>query len=385
MKISLLLMLQILVAFALSSEIQTKIKKSSINVAKAVVELKKIPLTTQTTGKLPENKLTKIELNVLDKNLNNVTPAAFNKLNIMKFLKATGTIILAGLFDRSFFITTLMAIKYSKTIVLISASASLTVIGIIAVYLGIAINKYIPVIWIESVAVCLFLAFGGHMIYDALNMENHSHAQDLEKEIGVENDSEKNNNENVTNVNVPINIKDEITEANKISKCIVTEKTQNLIEIKSAPVENQNCDDYSTLLDNNKSNHDRQNLKIFNENEISESIEIPKVIAKKNFFSMLYNNETIKVFVKVFILIFFSEIGDRSQISTIYLTTTFDKFIVLLGVIFSSVLLSILAVFGGKLISNRISEKNLTMMAGVSFLLFGIGALVMLIFECEDN
>jgi len=366
----------------LKSETHSKIKKSSLEVAKA--ESKKSVIPQKKIDKFHVNTLNKIDLKVIDKKINYETPVSFDKMNITKFLEATGTIILAGLFDRSFFITTLMAIKYSKTVVFISASASLTVIGIIAVYLGITINRYIPIIWIESVAVCLFLAFGGHMIYDATNMENDSHSENLEKEIGLENNSEKNINENVTNVNIPIDIKEHLTEENNKSKCIIIEKNQNSNETKASSVENHKINE-NTLLYNNNSYEDCENTKILTQNEMRENIQNPKDIIKIGLITSIYNNETTKVFVKVFILIFFSEIGDRSQISTIYLTATFNKFIVLLGVIFSSILLSIIAVFGGKLISNKISEKNLTMTAGVSFLLFGVGALIMIIFENDEK
>ncbi len=385
MKIFLLLIFQLSLAYTFSLETHTLTKKKLIIHVPKAVESKKSALIKKSFDKIDSNKLTKVDLDIIKNDKNNVTPFAFDKKNIAKFLEATGTIILAGLFDRSFFITTLMAIKYSKTIVLISASGSLTLIGIIAVYLGITINKYIPGIWIESIAVCLFLAFGGHMIYDAINMKNDSFSENLENEIGGEIDSERNNHKNVTNVNVPIDIKEDTTEGNNNSKCIVMENSQKSIEIKAAPVINENYYDYNALLDNNNKLNDCENSKSFTHKEITEKIQIQKEFVKNGLLTMLYNNETLRVFVKVFILIFFSEIGDRSQISTIYLTTTFDKFIVLLGVIFSSIFLSILAVFGGNLISNKISEKNLTIIAGASFLLFGIGALFMLIFEGQEN
>ena len=60
------------------------------------------------------------------------------------------TLIISGLFDRSFFITTLMAIKYCKYIVLLSSTAALSILGVVAVYLGIVINQYISMNLIES-------------------------------------------------------------------------------------------------------------------------------------------------------------------------------------------------------------------------------------------
>ena len=84
--------------------------------------------------------------------------------NINQITKAATTIFLSGLFDKSFFITAFMAMKYSKWVVLTSTTLSLSLIGILSVYLGITINKYIPVIAIDLIAISLFLIFGILMI-----------------------------------------------------------------------------------------------------------------------------------------------------------------------------------------------------------------------------
>ena len=88
---------------------------------------------------------------------------------------------------------------------------------------------------------------------------------------------------------------------------------------------------------------------------------------------------TLKIFMKIFLLIFASEIGDRSQISTIYLTNNLDKVVVILSSILAQVLLSIIAIFGGVLISSKISERNLTLIAGATFIVFAAVALYLLI------
>ena len=83
-----------------------------------------------------------------------------------------------------------------------------------------------------------------------------------------------------------------------------------------------------------------------------------------------------QAFSKTFLIIFFGEIGDRSQISTIYLTANFDKIVVIIAVLSSSFILTLCAVYGGTLISNRISEKKLTIFAGFIFIIFAIFAVV---------
>jgi len=389
MNIYLVFFIQIYLTFALKTESKSKIKNPYTIILNNKKENEKNPTLNKNIAvrTIQRNNLILNEDNKIDKNLNKGTDFSFQYTNIKKFLEATGTIILAGLFDRSFFITTLMAIKYSKSIVLISASASLTFIGIIAVYLGITINKYIPLIWVESVAVCLFLVFGAHMIYDAFCLDGHSHTESLAKEISVDSEAEK-NNENVINIKMPINnkIEENFDEKGRENlKCIIIENSNqsnepNILTAKQIIIPNEEtpfaCANEKNLIQEEKTHQTEYENKENNQYILNSK--------KFNILNILFYNENLKVFMKVFILIFFSEIGDRSQISTIYLTTTFDKLVVLLGVVMSSIILSILAVFAGKTISNKISEKNLTMIAGVSFLLFGFGAFGMLLFGNDE-
>lgn len=382
--------------------------------------------------KTPANDITPLhdkEKNLLNSKIRLTTSTASlpknKKMEFIQFLEASGTLILSGLFDRSFFITTLMAIKYSKTITLISATTSLTFIGIIAVFLGVTINKYVPLFWIESIAVGLFFLFGFHMIYDAYIMDLKKHSDSLDAETNINHeDSEAgkilnktNKTDNVENpeknINLKIQINDEIYEhsklinysnshyskkdeknENKINNkinCVVVSKSNNknyTIDKESSLHENSNVHNYNnnlgetahenfikkSLHENEKFTDDNHNIFDVNEAESQE---------KDN--SSFIKAENFEVFCKVFVLIFFSEIGDRSQISTIYLTSTFDKFIVLLGVIISSFILSVLAVFGGKIISDKISEKKLTASAGILFVFFGLGALIMLFLEKNEK
>ncbi len=383
MKILLFFTINICFIFTSKSETKTTSKTKNLN---ANINDKNIPKAGKSIMlKRPHNeniiiKESKKHTILLDdkknlnNHLNNTTDINFKKISFLKFFEATGTIIIAGSFDRSFFITTLMAIKYSKTIVLFSASASLTFIGIIAVYAGFTINKYVPLIWVESIAIFLFLTFGFHMIYDAITMEAHSLKEQLEKETTIH------NNEDDRNIKIPIEENLQNNKKNEESKFINNQKGR--IDVKTNYKQEENCynlNENSVLVKEDLNKEITEENKDINENEIKNNKP-----EKTNLFSKhILNNESIKVFSKVFILIFFSEIGDRSQVSTIYLTTSFDKLVVLLGVVFSSIILSILAVFGGKIISDKISEKNLTLIAGISFLLFGIGALGMIIYEKE--
>jgi putative Ca2+/H+ antiporter (TMEM165/GDT1 family) len=78
------------------------------------------------------------------------------------------------------------------------------------------------------------------------------------------------------------------------------------------------------------------------------------------------------VFVQIFFLIFSAELGDKSQISTIYLSSNYHVSVVYIAVVLSQVILTIIAVFFGRLIMGKISESNLTLIAGCLFISFGL-------------
>lgn len=211
---------------------------------------------------------------------------------------ATSTIFLAGLGDKSFLITTVMATKYNKNIVLISASTSLIIMGIISVQLGLTIPKFIPLYWIDIIAIVLFLLIGIKMLFDGISM-NYNKMQEDTKIIG-----------------------------NTIIKEALKDSDASLSSIKQ------------------------------------EEIAIEEV--NKGY------KETIVIFFQIFFLIFTAELGDKSQISTIYLSSNFQVSIIYFAVIVSQVLLTILAVFCGRIIMGKISESNLTIIAGCLFIMFGL-------------
>ena len=184
---------------------------------------------------------------------------------------------------------------------------ALSTVGTISVLLGITINKYIDMMWIDFFSIFLFLVFGIKMIAEGFKM---------------------NENEGLMNMDdgQQLNMNEE-------EKLIVNAKSE---ELAGEP----------------------KNKKI----------------------NYLFTN--IQIFTNIYIFVFASELGDRSQISTIYLTSNFDKMTVLISVVIGQFLITLLAVFGGVFISQKISTKNLTIIAGSTFVLFGIVALFLL---CLDS
>ncbi len=82
-------------------------------------------------------------------------------------------------------------------------------------------------------------------------------------------------------------------------------------------------------------------------------------------------NPQLAIWMQAFILTFVAEWGDRTQISTIALAAANNPVAVTVGAIFGHAICTIIAVVGGRMIAGRISERVITGIGGVLFLIFG--------------
>ena len=80
--------------------------------------------------------------------------------------------------------------------------------------------------------------------------------------------------------------------------------------------------------------------------------------------------EGLRVFTQTFTLTFLAEWGDRSQIATIALAAHKDLVGVVVGGLLGHALCTGLAVLGGKMLASRISERQVSVVGGLLFLLF---------------
>lgn len=78
------------------------------------------------------------------------------------------------------------------------------------------------------------------------------------------------------------------------------------------------------------------------------------------------------ILLEAFVLTFMAEWGDRTQIATIALAAKYNPIGVTVGGILGHAICAAIAVIGGKMIAGRISERQLTLIGGCLFLLFGV-------------
>ena len=82
------------------------------------------------------------------------------------------------------------------------------------------------------------------------------------------------------------------------------------------------------------------------------------------------SDEWLRVFTQTFTLTFLAEWGDRSQIATIALAAHKELLGVVVGGLLGHALCTGLAVLGGKMLASRISERQVSLVGGVLFLVF---------------
>jgi putative Ca2+/H+ antiporter (TMEM165/GDT1 family) len=81
----------------------------------------------------------------------------------------------------------------------------------------------------------------------------------------------------------------------------------------------------------------------------------------------------LKVFVMIFVAVFIAELGDKTQLATMLFASDKDisKLTVFLAASAALILASAIGVAAGTLLSEFISEKLLSYIAGVGFIMIG--------------
>jgi len=77
-------------------------------------------------------------------------------------------------------------------------------------------------------------------------------------------------------------------------------------------------------------------------------------------------------FISGFVLVLITEWGDKTQIVSGLFATRYNALMVLIGTMIALALLSIIAIYLGKFVSNEVDKKVMTKIAGTIFILMGI-------------
>jgi Ca2+/H+ antiporter, TMEM165/GDT1 family len=83
------------------------------------------------------------------------------------------------------------------------------------------------------------------------------------------------------------------------------------------------------------------------------------------------------IFISAFLMIFLTEWGDKTQVASALFATQYNMFIVLIGTMLALSILSLIAIFFGKILSGRLNQKIIKKIAGVIFIILGITCFIL--------
>ena len=231
------------------------------------------------------------------------------------FVASISMIVVSEFGDKTFFIAAIMAMKQSRTEVFLSAMTALILMTILSAAMGLTLPHLLDPKLTAVAATILFFFFGLKLLYDAYQMDPHADSKD---EI------------------------DEVEE--ELEKALDTEATL----LEAGGQSNKS----SATANSKQSKLHTGHLKSF----------------ARRFFS--------PVFIQCFTMTFLAEWGDRSQIATIALAAAKNPIGVSVGAIAGHSLCTGVAVLGGKLLASRISERTISIVGGLLFLVFAIHSIV---------
>ena len=82
-------------------------------------------------------------------------------------------------------------------------------------------------------------------------------------------------------------------------------------------------------------------------------------------------------FIAAFLIIMLTEWGDKTQIAAAIFATQYNAIFVFIGTMTALLILSIIAIFFGKIISKRIDKKFVNKIAGIIFIIIGITFIIL--------
>eukprot|EP01084_Bolivina_argentea_P233191 392817_1 len=239
-----------------------------------------------------------------------IKPPNWNEISLKGFWSSFAMIIVSEIGDKTFFIAAILAMKHSRFMVWLGAAGALFVMTVLAVAFGSIILKFIPQHITHYCAGLLFLVFAIKLLWEGNLMKGGEASDELrEVEEELRDQERQQKRKNVTDVE---------------------------LGARDVSTENGNSD----IVDNNDK-------------------------IKKRDASW-----KVSIMIRSFAMTFISEIGDRSQITTIVLAAHKSPYGVVVGASLGHAICTAIAVLGGKFLASRISERNVTLIGGVLFLIF---------------
>lgn len=261
-------------------------------------------------------------------NANNLEPLDIKPLEIMQkkrektfmdgLISGFSIVFFAEVGDRTFILIMIYSISnnYFKTFLI--ANLVLLSWNLLSILIGLNMQYYINRTFVEWFGIGLFMIFGIHMIYEAIQMEGKLVEEEFaEEEENLRKNAEKKILSNDNNNN------------NEQSSSVEFLKNENNLGEK--------------LLNKNEENNDNKK-----------------------------SNNLFNSFWAFGFALLMAEFGDKSQIAAIIIGATLNLFGVIIGTSLAHMICSVIAIVFGRIFSHYITNRQITMIGGIIFLLFSL-------------
>ncbi|XP_064104191.1 putative divalent cation/proton antiporter TMEM165 isoform X3 [Macrobrachium nipponense] len=265
------------------------------------------------------------------------------------FVSALSMIIVTELGDKTFFIAAIMAMNHPRLTVFAGAMTALAIMHVLSAMFGYVIT-WIPRVYTFYASSVLFAIFGLKMLREGWNMkpeEGQEEFEEVQSDLRRREDDARNESRNENTE----------TEAPSVSVQMTVEG------------------DGQVTFKQDSDNGDEASLQ-------KEPLEeggagLRGRGPKRNKILARILTVVSRVFWQALTLTFLAEWGDRSQIATVVMAAREDVYGVIVGGLLGHFLCTGLGVLGGRMIATKISVRTVTIIGGVTFLIFAVSALIM--------
>ncbi|XP_066937788.1 putative divalent cation/proton antiporter TMEM165 isoform X8 [Macrobrachium rosenbergii] len=253
------------------------------------------------------------------------------------FVSALSMIIVTELGDKTFFIAAIMAMNHPRLTVFAGAMTALAIMHFLSAMFGYVIT-WIPRVYTFYASSVLFAIFGIKMLREGWNMkpeEGQEEFEEVQSDLRRREDDARNESRNENTE----------TEAPSVSVQMTVEG-DGQVTLQKEPLEEGGA--------GLRGRGPKRN----------------KILAR-------ILTVVSRVFWQALTLTFLAEWGDRSQIATVVMAAREDVYGVIIGGLLGHFLCTGLGVLGGRMIATKISVRTVTIIGGVTFLIFAVSALIM--------
>ncbi|RMZ81292.1 hypothetical protein DV737_g2554, partial [Chaetothyriales sp. CBS 132003] len=236
-------------------------------------------------------------------------------------------ILVSEIGDKTFLVACLMAMRHDRLLVFSAAYSALIAMTVLSAVLGHAVPAMIPKQYTNFLASGLFLVFGVRMLLDARKIAPDEGVTEEMKEVELE----------------------------------LEEKEHAAQHRRSTLSRHRSSSASPTSSRSPSPSASRFSLARF-------SAVTAVLDGLANLFSFLLS----PAWVQTFVMTFFGEWGDRSQVATIAMAAGQDYWWVTAGALAGHAICTGVAVIGGKAIAGRVSLRTVTLGGAVAFLVFAV-------------